>query len=337
MGILSLLRRVNRHKCLILMYHGVSDQGAISETQNASAMHLSVEQFSQQLSFLSENYNVIALSELINHLIRGDALPPYSVAITFDDGYENNYTKAFPVLQKYGMPATIFLSTLYVGNKELFWPDRLELIFRSQDTLSRISSVLSTVGIRSGSPGEQLEALIRYCKTITNKEKEALISRLEELSSAACTELPDDFRCLTWQQVREMYISKLVDFGSHTNSHVILTRVDHDAARNEIEQSRNILRDHIGVNPLLFSYPNGGEGDFDDYSEKLLAELGFNCALLTIEGFNDVHSNPYQLKRMGIYPNMSLTEFEAKTAGFLFFLEQTLDRLGLHAKHSTSN
>jgi peptidoglycan/xylan/chitin deacetylase (PgdA/CDA1 family) len=300
------------------MYHGVTNERAFNEVENHSNMHVSAPLFSQQMRFLSNRHNVLRLSDFVKHLRDGSAFPRHSVVITFDDGYENNYTEAFPVLQKYGIPATLFLSTRFIGKEEMFWSDRLELIFRSPECRSRLSKHLATIGIRDTLPTGQLDALIKYCKKIDDGEKEALISRLEELSGIDGQKRPHDFRCLTWEQVREMCASRLIEVGSHTHNHVIMTRVDPERAREEICMSRDNLRENLSVTPTLFSYPNGALGDYDETSQSLLLEHGFECALLTEEDFNTGNSAPYELRRIGVYNSTSLVEFEARVSGFHF-------------------
>ncbi len=96
----------------ILMYHSVSDD-------RTSTLHVAPENFSRQMAFLrKEGYKVISLGALIDSIKEGKTFLPKTVVVTFDDGFEDNYLNAFPVLAKYRMPAVIFIITSYVGNRE---------------------------------------------------------------------------------------------------------------------------------------------------------------------------------------------------------------------------
>lgn len=96
----------------ILMYHHIDEGGEIS------SLSVSPENFRCQMRFLARrNYNVIGLSELVRAIKNKQSLPRNTVVITFDDGYEDNYTRAFPVLEKYNLPATIFVIVDSLGKQ----------------------------------------------------------------------------------------------------------------------------------------------------------------------------------------------------------------------------
>ncbi|MBL4780854.1 MAG: polysaccharide deacetylase family protein [Porticoccaceae bacterium] len=96
----------------ILMYHMISQPGTIAEAKYACPP----ERFEQHLRYIQSSHHcVVSLDEIEQHLLNDTALPDNAVAITLDDGFEDNYTQAFPLLQKYGMPASIFLATGVMG------------------------------------------------------------------------------------------------------------------------------------------------------------------------------------------------------------------------------
>lgn len=100
----------------ILMYHSVG------EPMEKHSLNVSQEAFEKQMAFLSwHRYNVISLLDLAQLLRDKKKIPPKTVVITFDDGYENNYTKAFPILKKYKLPATIFLVSNFLGKEEVLY------------------------------------------------------------------------------------------------------------------------------------------------------------------------------------------------------------------------
>ena len=110
----------------ILMYHSVS-------SDETSSLSVSLENFSRQMEFLkANNYSVISLDELVSQIKKGKRFTPRTVAITFDDGFEDNYLNAFPTLAKHDMPAIIFLITGYVGTREgyLKW-DQVRLMMEN--------------------------------------------------------------------------------------------------------------------------------------------------------------------------------------------------------------
>jgi len=96
----------------ILMYHNIDDNAHLSK------LSVTPESFKRQMKFLKRhNYNVVSLDEMVELVSSGKRVPRNTVAITFDDGYENNFTNAFPVLKNLGLPATIFIPPDNVGKE----------------------------------------------------------------------------------------------------------------------------------------------------------------------------------------------------------------------------
>ena len=110
----------------LLMFHGFTDVSSEPGIGNASELNLDIAVFEEMCALLAEHYSVISLDEAVVRLREGEALPPRTVVLTFDDGYGSNYELAFPVLKKYGLPATIFVATEFVDERVALWPDRIE-------------------------------------------------------------------------------------------------------------------------------------------------------------------------------------------------------------------
>src|SRR5437867_963366 len=86
---------------------------------------LPVEAFARQVQFLARHYNLAGLADLIQKLDNGEAIPKNAVVLTFDDGYRDNFELAFPILQKYQIPATIFLTTAFIDRQDILWNDKV--------------------------------------------------------------------------------------------------------------------------------------------------------------------------------------------------------------------
>jgi peptidoglycan/xylan/chitin deacetylase (PgdA/CDA1 family) len=234
--------------------------------------------FDQQMSLMSRYYRVMPLMELVARNKIGD-LPDRAVAITFDDGYRDNYEHAFPILKKYRLPATIFVATGAIGTGEILWHDRIFDSFRFATRKSDLSlqPVLSRAKQLYG------EARLRLVEEI----EEALRPRLEESSKN---------RMLSWQQIREMHAAG-VDFGSHTVSHTILSRIPRHEMIKELRQSKQQLSEQLGAQVSSFAYPNGHSGDYNEEVQTVLKDAGYVCAVTSEFGFNNAYSNPFELRR----------------------------------------
>lgn len=121
-AIVGLLWAREQYVVPIIMYHKIDDNASVSK------LSVSPENFKRQMSFLKRhNYNVVRLEDL-PALIRSGKIPYKTIVITFDDGYENNYTDAYPVLKELGLPATIFIVPALIGSEGfLTWDQVIEM------------------------------------------------------------------------------------------------------------------------------------------------------------------------------------------------------------------
>ena len=121
----ALRRFFKDHPCIILLYHRIVDDH--SEYLNKGpVMHHHIKHFKKEISYLKRNYQILSIDEVVDHLKSGKRFSKASIAITFDDGYLDNYALAYPVLRKYRVPAMIYITTGVMGTSEGTWPDLIE-------------------------------------------------------------------------------------------------------------------------------------------------------------------------------------------------------------------
>jgi peptidoglycan/xylan/chitin deacetylase (PgdA/CDA1 family) len=275
----------------ILTYHKVStDAHPFFEP-----IHPAV--FEQHVQFLKRCYRVIPLSELVARSRRGD-VPERAVAITFDDGYRDNYDFAFPILKKYGVAATIFVATGVIGNGENLWHDRIFDAFRFSTAERMQLNCPNFCELMLDSREARLQSLqvvIDKARTLYGTAQRRFVEEIEE----KCKPDPvaESQPCmLSWEQIREMR-REGIEFGSHTVTHPILSRIPHDEMLKEITESKQQLFEQLGDSVALFAYPNGKASDYNNAVKAALRECGYVCAVTTERGFNPVYADPYELKR----------------------------------------
>jgi len=319
-----LMRYLCRNRIIIIMYHGFTDKDRHEGIENYRSKHIKHKAFRAQMQYLKKYYNVISLEKLISHYTDGEPLPNNSVVITIDDGYQSNYTLAYPILHELKLPATIFIAADFVEKQEPLWTDRVE--FALNNTKLRnyklaINSEVLQLDLRDTAARVQADLQIRQkLKSIPQQLREHVIENLEsglgqKLSQAGS--MPEMYRPLQWDQVTEMLNSGLITIGSHTLSHVILPRCTEERIKKELVASRQLIEKNVGTNCNMFCYPNG---DFNDVTTKIVKETGYNCALTTLEGMNNSLSDRYKLKRTGIMMRDSLVEFIMTLTGIQKFL-----------------
>ncbi len=275
----------------ILVYHKVSPD------RHPTYAPVDPQTFEQQMSFLSRCYNVMDLTELVELSAKG-AVPERAVAITFDDGYSDNYTYAFPILKKYGLKATIFLATDVIGTSNLLWHDRVFDAFRFS---TRDRAEL------------HLDATLEKAKSLWG---EARTRYVEEVETALRPQVPAETpRMLNWDQVREMHRSGIA-FGSHTVTHPILSCLPQEELRKELMESRRQIVEQLNAPVVAFAYPNGRTADFTEEAKTVLQECGYKYAVTTVRGFNLSSADPFELKRdLPWHPEIELFRFK-------FFLQR---------------
>jgi peptidoglycan/xylan/chitin deacetylase (PgdA/CDA1 family) len=243
--------------------------------------------FEQQMQFLKECYQVFPLTELVECSQRGD-VPDRAVAITFDDGYSDNYEFAFPILKKYQLPATVFVATGVIETGERLWHDRIFDAFRFA-TAQRARQESAEDRYR-----ELQSALARARHLYGENQREwvhDVEDRLEPRFPSGYTH-----QMLSWEQIREMN-SAGIEFGSHTVNHPILSRLPHHELMKELQESKEQLEGYLDTPVVSFAYPNGKPLDYNDGVKAALKECGYSYAVTTSRGFNRPYEDPFELKR----------------------------------------
>ena len=269
------------HRFLVLSYHRVNDNGHPFFPGTPTRL------FRSQMELLQRRFDVQPL-----RVLASGGAPKNAIAVTFDDGYRDNYTDAFPILRELGIPATIFLVTEAVDGNRMIWHDR---IF---DAYHRTAAPIAD------RRRELAESLAR-ARSANPVEREALITRL--LGRLAVEPCDDGWDKLTWDQVREMARTGIY-FGAHTLDHSILSHVGAEEARRQVRGSKERIESELDRAVTLFAYPNGSAADFNETTKTILREEGFRSAATTIAGSNDGTTDPLELRRVGMWsddPNLS--------------------------------
>jgi peptidoglycan/xylan/chitin deacetylase (PgdA/CDA1 family) len=279
---------------------------------------------------MARHYKVVPLSTFVEWLSLDKKLPPYTAAITFDDGFRNNLTVALPVLKKYRLPATVFLATSFIGSDEMGlwteWVDRL--IHRARITSVRITAngMAKSYLLHTKAEREVASDQIRgYLKTLSPKERKCVVAQLVQQIDAQSqgvqtgsedspVDAEERYAFLNWGEVKTM-ARACITFGSHTHTHPILTPLSEQEVNFEVAESRRLIEEHLGTECRLFSYPNGTQVDFGSREEKLLKKVGYQAAVTQIDGFNDANTDLMALRRINIVRSEDFSFFLAKISG----------------------
>jgi len=289
----------------IMAYHGVCEDRCMAEPW-LPRHFVARSQFEQQLGYLKANARVLPLAEAVMRLQNG-TLPSRTVCITFDDGYSNNLSLAYPLLERYGLPATIFLSTGFLEGASDFFPsDRWRLLREARD--------------RSMPPGDLGGSLPDYKTTPIDVVLERVEQRWHQVQWRLSPELRETLRPLHADELKK-FDPRLVDFGAHTHSHCILNNETPDRRRQEIVRSLECVSQWTGRPAQLFSYPNGQPGDFGELDKAVLRSQGVLAAVTTIPGANRRGCDSLELKRYPVGLGHDAHAFAAELTGWRTVLQ----------------
>jgi peptidoglycan/xylan/chitin deacetylase (PgdA/CDA1 family) len=283
-----LLNTHGKQRLSILIYHRV-----LPEHDAMCPGEPTVEAFEWQMRVLRNYFNPLPLVEGVERL-HSDTLPDRAVCVTFDDGYADNELHALPVLKRYAIPATVFISTGFLNGGRM-WNDSIVETLRNikEETLDLRELDLGC--FRLETMAQRLacvESIIGRIKHLDPEIRMSLVRQIEK----HVTDLPNDLM-LTDGQVKSLARNG-VSIGAHTVSHPILSSVSDEIARREIQTSKTYLEELIQDRVEAFAYPNGKpDMDYSARHADMVKAMGFKAAVSTHWGVSTKLSDRFQLPR----------------------------------------
>ncbi|MGI8669922.1 MAG: polysaccharide deacetylase family protein [Aridibacter sp.] len=308
---------LNSRKVLILMYHRFSEE--------SHPYKISKDEFEAHLEYLAKHNNILSLDEVVEAKRNNTGLPPNPTVITIDDGYSDAYDIAFPLLQKYRMPATLYVITDFLDDKIWLWTDLMRYLLLPSEAgfFSYEHPNGETVEAELEDDLQKLEVAGKVnsiLKKLSDKEKDF---RIKEIAESLEVEIPEkptkDFAPITWKQAREMDKS-VMDIESHTVTHPILPNINAEHLEFELVQAKDRLEKILERKVKHFCYPNGS---LNENVEKATIKAGYKSAVTTKYGFNNGRTNLFLLKRIDASPNIA--NFAQSVSGF----EQLRQRMNI--------
>jgi peptidoglycan/xylan/chitin deacetylase (PgdA/CDA1 family) len=294
--------RVITPKFVILCYHGIGESG------NPLGVAPTRQLFQAQMRFLRENYRVVSLDEVCRELRTGVKSEP-GVAITFDDGYRSSYTVAFPILRKYRLPATVYLTIESVETGQVAWYDRVFLAMAVAPSGALQLDFDSPCRFQLNSPGDRLRAaleLVALLRTLPNSERRKCCALLEKKIGLPQNALSS--RVLTWEEIHVMHQAG-ISFGSHTLTHPVVSQLTLQELEQELGASKCLLEKKLGIPARDFAFPFGKASDCSPPALEMLSRFGYRSAVTTVPGVNTPHVNPFEMRRLQVRPDGSLARF----------------------------
>jgi len=314
--LLPKLKRSSGSKFGIVCYHRVGKGGVPLFSQ------LEPRVFESQMRHIKTHYRLVPLGQLCQELRESQPVKP-TLAVTFDDGYRDLYTHAFPILQKYAVPSTVYLIANCMQTGLPPWYDSIFVALQHAAGTVLELDLDRPRQFSLSSPSARFQAaweIVCFLRSVPDAERrkwcEAFHCQLPAPSEAL------ENRILNWDQVRKMYRGG-VSFGCHTSTHPAVSRLDPRALEKEICQSKNELEAGLDAPMVDFAYPFGKPADCGFVAEPFLSAGGYRSAVTTSSGFNPSGTNAFRLRRMQIGDNPSLSLFAFELARVFLESEST--------------
>ena len=284
-GLTDFLLHLSKNKLRILMYHGVSEN------------ELSQDIFEQQLRYIKKRFDCYWVSEVPELLSTKTGRCRPALILTFDDGLKNNLTRVAPLLEKYNIKATFYIVNDFLRGGQMLWFGEMRCLLM----IIRNSDLPQEIPLFSEKPKARWSEIKQFVDTVKdwpNDNRQRLLETLRRILPAPSFEnwMKEEFEVMSRENV--LRLPEMVEIGSHTLTHPILTSITDEQAKNEIQDSKEKIESWLGKRIKTFCYPNGifSKRDVD------LVKESYEAAVCVKEGFAE--GPLHTLARIPVAKNM---------------------------------
>lgn len=292
----------------ILLYHRVCPKNEIWPFKDDFAV--SPEDFELQMKAIKPL--AVGLEELAEAPVSCVNRPKDKIAVTFDDGYADNYHYAFPILKKYQIPATIFIPTDYIETGKMFWWDELRAIINNyHQTFFFRQKTFSCFAKH-----QKLKAIAELSKIIAANEenRDEILAELRKSTKSSGNHYVNNM--MSWAQIKALHVAG-INIGSHGCSHRRLSLItSNDEVETQLITSKIAIEKHLGQRITSFSYPYGRETDYDKRTLLAIEKAGYELACTgVVRRYRPNRDSRFEIPRIGIASSDTKLSFwlKAKT------------------------
>ncbi len=292
---------LKKKSCAIFLFHGVVDKKNLG-IKNYTGKHIHINKFKKILKNLKNKGQAISMDDIITLKKNKIDFPDNSYAITFDDGYYNNYKLAAPILSELNIPATFYITTDFITNNSMSWIDmiedsinrfnyRQEILykkFKSQSLISKKDKIRFLNFLRKEI---KTDSKIDPYKEVLNIAKNNNLILNNSLNNIFDKKM-------TWSNLNKISSDKKFIVGGHGKTHRILSYLNSKDVKNEIENSINLIKKKLSIDVNHFSYPEGLNFCYGKREISILKKKGVKCSPSAIHGVNKIKENLFNLKRI---------------------------------------
>lgn len=306
---------------IILVYHHIGDLPS-----DPWGLAVTAERFEDHLRVLRRHFHPLSLEEL-TRVLENQSIPRRSVVVTFDDGYANNLHVAKPLLERYAIPATIFITTGSIGQSYEFWWDELDRILLQPSTLPdrlqlRVHGELHDWPLGGAARYVEQESLRHrrwraweppptarhylystLWKLLQRASEAERVDVLQALSSWAGLNryARPTHRSLNLHELQTLAEENLLGIGAHSVSHRSLSNLSVYEQHEEMFCSKQFLDQTLKQPVTAFAYPYGKRSDYTSETRSIAQKVGYTTACSNVSGLVRAHVDPYELPRVHVH------------------------------------
>ena len=312
LGIGFVLKKNNTKNKLIpvLLFHRVSNDN------DKYWEPIKPEYFEKIIKFLSKKYSFISISDLLEKKVTDFN---NKCIITFDDGYKDFILEAFPIIKKYKIPITFFITSKSITENKIIWTSELNYVIKNTD---KISIIIEGKEYSLRTENDKLQTANDLLFILKNKPNHIRIELLNKIKSELNYIMPKDISMLTWEDIKQM--SNVIDIQSHSVSHPMMTNLKKQELEYELKVSKNETEKNINKKISYFSYPIG------DYNKSVIDETKkyYKCAFVVGDKMLDAKKISdldylYKLPRINI-TDKNIYELFFRINGFHLLLKKIM-------------
>lgn len=318
LGSLSMTRKLMnyyRGQAAIITYHRVLPSKEFNANNSPNkGLIVTTERFDQQMLYLSEKYRIISMDELSDHLA---GYRDFAVAVTFDDGYKDNLTYALPVLKKYRVPATIFISTRFPeGNCQMWWYELEELCDSHNSIVFTLKGKNYNFKMQDRTQKNRcFRKIHNLIQSLSENEQNDLMNLIRKGRK------PKNYKkyCLTWEEIQQLDRESLITIGAHTHSHVNMKQLTIEEVGKEILTSKLLLEGKLGHTIDHFAYPYGTSNEVGNREYSAVVAYGFKTAVTNMYDSLKNDSQIFCLPRYSVLERDNPFKLDIKLSGWNAF------------------
>ncbi len=294
---------LKKNKCVIFLFHGVRSKEKF-EIINYTNKHISKKDFKLILQKLSSKGKCLSIDEVYDHIKRGIDFDDFSFAISFDDGFYNNYKIAIPILKKFKFPAVFYVTYNFIDSNLSSWTDQIEYIVEN----SKKGNFKTEIGnIKfANNKNSKIKFLTNLRRKLKKNRKINPYGFVDNLANELKFKQKykklnfSIFKKMNWRIIKKIHKDKLFTVGGHSRNHDILSHLNYRKLKRDLSFTIRGINKRLKTKIEHFSYPEGVDGTYGIREIKILKKEGIKICPSAKFGTNNKKTNLFNLKRINV-------------------------------------